>query len=194
MAGGNPSEGREDKEFYATPPAATRALLSVLDLPQGATVHEPCCGDGAIASVFEEAGHPVIATDLYDHGWGETGVDVLSMRSLRSEYIVTNPPFNVAAEIIDTVLDLRPAVFALLLKSTFFQADVRRRLYDRHTPAEARALTWRLDFKAKGSPAMECTWFIWRRGHTGDCAYRLLPRGGAAPRTPDFVFDPGGAA
>lgn len=179
MAGGNRSGPPPRRQFYRTPRDATRALLGVLDLPAGTPVAEPCCGDGAIASVLEGAGHPVAASDLDDRGWGTPGVDVLGMRSLPADVVVTNPPFSLAAEIVDTVLDLRPSVLALLLKATFFHADVRRALFDRHTPAEIHALTWRLDFEGRGAPAMECAWFVWRRDHVGDCAYRLLPRPGA---------------
>jgi hypothetical protein len=40
-------------------------------LPKG--IWEPCCGDGAMARVLEAHGHHVVATDLVDRGYGETG-------------------------------------------------------------------------------------------------------------------------
>jgi hypothetical protein len=41
-------------------------------------IWEPACGDGTMARVLERTGCPVIATDLYDRGYGKAGYDFLS--------------------------------------------------------------------------------------------------------------------
>ena len=63
------AEHRDD--FYATPPEAVRALLSVENF--SGTLWEPACGDGAIVNVLREAGHTVYATDLVDRGCPDSG-------------------------------------------------------------------------------------------------------------------------
>ena len=55
-------------DFYATPPEATRALLSVEDFD--GLVWEPACGHGAISRVLVNAGYSVVSTDLIDRGYG----------------------------------------------------------------------------------------------------------------------------
>src|SRR5690349_21675354 len=62
-------------DFYATPPEATRALLTVegFDAP----IWEPACGDGAISRPLIEAGHDVVSTDLIDRGYGTAGIDFI---------------------------------------------------------------------------------------------------------------------
>jgi len=60
-----PLVNRKD-DLYETPECATRALLTVDELPTGA-VWEPACGPGATARVLRAAGHEVWATDLVDY-------------------------------------------------------------------------------------------------------------------------------
>jgi hypothetical protein len=84
---------RIPNEFYPTPPEATRALMSV-ETFDGA-IWEPACGDGGIARVLaEEFGHPVVATDLVDYGYGTPNVDFLRQRFALAPNIVTNPPYG----------------------------------------------------------------------------------------------------
>ena len=59
----------------------------------GPFVHEPACGDGAMAKVIEMYGRIVLATDLVDRGYGVGGVDYLSHPPLAGS-VITNPPFS----------------------------------------------------------------------------------------------------
>jgi hypothetical protein len=79
-------------DFYATPPEATRALLSVEHFD--GSVWEPACGDGRISRVLLETGHQVVSTDLIDRGFGASGIDFLKERTSRAKHIVTNPPYG----------------------------------------------------------------------------------------------------
>jgi hypothetical protein len=86
---------RQPQNFYRTPPGVTKALLRNVRLPEG-KIWEPCCGDGAMAQVLEAHGHPVVATDLKDRGYGEGGRDFLAEPRLPDGVtaIVTNPPYG----------------------------------------------------------------------------------------------------
>lgn len=81
-------------EFYPTPPAAVRALLSVERFDGG--IWEPACGDGAIAEELLQHGYTVFATDKYDHGYGLPNRDFLKNAEppTGSVNIVTNPPYG----------------------------------------------------------------------------------------------------
>ena len=74
-------------DFYPTPDWATHALIDN-ERFEG-RIWEPACGDGTMVRVLRDSGRPVDASDLFDRGYGEVGVDFL--KSARSvENIVTN--------------------------------------------------------------------------------------------------------
>ena len=85
---------REGKDFYATPPWVTEALLQHVRFR--APIWEPCCGDGAMSSVLADHGYDVVSTDLVDRGFGTPGVDFLLSREVPGgcRSIVTNPPYG----------------------------------------------------------------------------------------------------
>jgi hypothetical protein len=172
MAGGNPREGRQPRDFYGTPAEVTKALL-VSEWIQG-PVLEPACGDGAMAKVFEEAGHTVTASDIEPLGYGVKR-DFFSISQIDPEtIIVTNPPFNLAEKFIEHGLSLKPKKLALVLKASYWHAKSRLELFERTRPAVIYPLTWRPDFLDKGRPTMEVCWTVWRRGHVGPTLYAPL--------------------
>lgn len=160
LAGGNGRRRADD--FYPTPPEATVALINATGQYIEYTVHEPACGDGAMAKVLEWYGFGVIATDLVYRGYGIGGIDFLETGPA-SAFIITNPPFKLAAAFIETAMtrDPQPAYLALLLKSQFANADSRVSLFERYPPKQVLPLAWRLDFTGGGAPTMDCTWFVW---------------------------------
>ncbi len=85
---------REHRDFYATPAWVTEALLRQVRLR--GPVWEPCCGDGAMASVLEAGGHAVVSSDIADRGYGTAGVDFYGCAALPAgcRAIVTNPPYG----------------------------------------------------------------------------------------------------
>ena len=181
MAGGRrgsgPERARQHGDWYPTPDEVTEVLMPHLDIT--GDVLEPCCGDGALAKVIERHGHRVIATDLHYRGYGDAhgeAFDVLNLTELPAPNVVTNPPFNIAGDIIRHLLGLRPEVMALLLKASFWHAKSRSRLFEENPPAKIVALTWRPDFLHLKRPTMEVMWCIWKRGHNGPTEYVLAHR------------------
>jgi hypothetical protein len=83
---------RAPREYYPTPPEATRAFLAAehFDGP----IWEPACGQGAIAIECETAGYDVVSTDLADYGYGEAGRDFLKTEKPLAKHIITNPPYG----------------------------------------------------------------------------------------------------
>jgi hypothetical protein len=65
----------EGPDFFPTPEWATHALIDNEEFE--GTIWEPACGDGTMAEVLKQTGCPVEASDLYDRGYGESGIDFL---------------------------------------------------------------------------------------------------------------------
>ena len=174
MAGGNPTTGRQENDFYPTPSDVTKALLYEYDF--GPKVHECACGDGQMARDLEECGYEVIATDLVDRGYGSQQ-DFLKLTEPLAPVVITNPPFSLAVDFIVHALDvLKVDTLALLLKSTFWYTKSRFSLFQRHPPVLVAPLLWRPDFMGLGRPTMECTWIIWENGYDGETLYKPLIR------------------
>lgn len=190
MAGGRSSASktvRQGNDYYPTPADVTRALLAreVHSLRAGAAggpVWEPCGRGGAIVRELMAAGHEVVATDIVpDPEWGVTAQDLMTVKRRKARAAVTNPPFALAAPMIEHLLGALDVRWCgLLLKSTFFHAAERLPLFRRHPPHRIHALSWRPDFLGRGAPTMECCWFVWDRGCAGlGTRYDVLPRPGA---------------
>jgi hypothetical protein len=144
----DPAE-RDPEDFYPTPEVATRALIRVERFPR--TVWEPACGDGAISRVLEAAGHAVLSTDLYDRGYGTTGVDFLAVRD-RCENVITNPPFRHAEEFAAHARRLARRKVAMLLRLAWPEGVGRyERIYSKDPPTRVFVFSQRIHFTRGGS-------------------------------------------
>lgn len=85
---------RRSADFYATPAWVTEALLAHIRFRN--PIWEPCCGAGAISEVLAAHGYRVVSTDLMDHGYGTSGIDIFSCRTMPGDCcaLVTNPPYG----------------------------------------------------------------------------------------------------
>ena len=84
---------RQNEDYYATDPKAAVLLLELETFSPN--IWECACGEGHLSKVFENDGHTVKSTDLMDRGFGETGIDFLSIDNLEwNGDIITNPPYK----------------------------------------------------------------------------------------------------
>src|SRR4051794_7299088 len=63
-------------DFFPTPAWATHALLESEHFEQ--EIWECACGNGAMFRVLLSTGLPVLSSDLYERGYGESGHDFLT--------------------------------------------------------------------------------------------------------------------
>lgn len=162
IACGNTAYKRNASDFYPTPPEATQALLNFLRIPEGTTVWEPACGEGHMVEVLEKNNLNVIGTDI------QTGTDFLQADCPEDvQWIITNPPFSLAEDFIKKAAKCR-VPFAMLLKSQYWHAAKRVRLFFTITPSYVLPLTWRPDFlfkqRGSGAPLMDVIWCVWIPG------------------------------
>ncbi|MNW53186.1 hypothetical protein D3C74_307380 [compost metagenome] len=130
-----------------------------------------------MSRVLEAAGYHVASSDVSHTGYGNGGIDYLTVEGTGCDAIITNPPFSLSAQFIRKAVG-EADIVAMLLKSQFWHASKRTELFQQRPPAYVLALNWRPDFmegERGGSPTMECLWTIWIDGQT-DTRYRILSK------------------
>ena len=144
-------------EFFATPKSITRALLTRETFP-GLT-WEPACGHGSIAEMIPGE---VMASDLADFGYGESGVDFLkTWREV--DNVVTNPPFPKKVEWKRHALECARRKVAMLLPLRSLGHEIESGSALKSVYVFLR----RIDFvNAKVNWRM--AWYVWEKGYDGD--------------------------
>lgn len=138
-------EAPDSLDYFPTPPWATRALVEHLntwgDVSRD-SVWEPACGEGHMARPLAESFAQVVASDIHDYGHGAV-YDFLGAGSLLEEappisdpdWIITNPPFNRAAEFALRAAEVAREGFALLVRTSFLEGGTRyEELFSQHPP------------------------------------------------------------
>lgn len=191
LAGGNPTRGRVDNDYYATPPIATNMLLDNFDVRlTGNNFLEPCCGGGHIANAIKEyyCDVSIDCMDLVDRGYKNTKIqDFLEYKPDKEwDAIVTNPPYSLASEFIMKSMECLKCggVLAMFLKVQFLEGQGRKVLFDKYPPKyvyvfRKRIGPWRNgeEFDENGKPwasTMCFAWFVWVKGSTSEPIIRWL--------------------
>lgn len=169
IVGANPKNGRKENDFYPTPPEATEALLRFLDLSKGKTIWEPACGSGSMINVMAKHEYNVVGTDIL------SGVDFLTCDPVECDFIITNPPFSLSEQFIRRAKEIG-VPFAFLLKSQYWHAARRFKLFKEIPPEYVLPLTWRPDFTGQGSSLMDVCWCVWTKYGGRPCTYLPLER------------------
>jgi hypothetical protein len=177
-------------DFFPTPPWATRTLCEhVLHGPLAAlSVWEPAAGEGHMAEVLREYFGQVRASDVHDYGRGYEvgsfigiGPDVAA--SSPADWIVTNPPFNLACEFALRALSVARVGVALLVRSVWSEGIERwDRLFSPYPPALIAQFAERVPMvkgrhDPKASSATAYAWFVWDVAMAGDTRFVWIPPG-----------------
>ncbi|EJN08386.1 hypothetical protein PMI42_07261 [Bradyrhizobium sp. YR681] len=167
-------------DFFPTPAWATHALID--NEKFDSDIWECACGDGAMSRVLEQTGLPVFSSDLYDRGFGKTGVDFLGSKR-RASNIVTNPPYNSAEAFVRAGVERADKKFALLLRLAFLEGANRANTIFKVTPpARVHVFSERITFymkdaTAKGSGTTAYAWFVWDKQASNKTELRWLSPG-----------------
>lgn len=176
LANGGDQTKRKFSDFYPTPPEATIALLDFLKLPRETIVWEPACGEGHMVNVLKTRFDRVTGSDITD----SLQTDFLDTDFNLCDWIITNPPFSLAEQFIRHARKLNPSGgFAFLLKSQYWHAMSRLKLFRETQPSHVLPLTWRPDFHfgaAGGAPTMEVLWTVWQPPYDRECLYIPLEK------------------
>ncbi len=173
------SEDRESKDYYATDPIATMALIKEEKFFD--TILEPCCGEGFISKELESKGYNVISTDLYDYGYGKSGIDFLDeknkyMKKLRGEVdIVTNPPYSLTIPFVVRALEVCRNKVAMLFPLSYLPRFYFCRPAKLYVFARRITMAKGGDFdKYKKQNMIEYGWYVWYKGYDGNTTIKYI--------------------
>lgn len=155
-------------DFYPTPIWGTKALLKYETF--SGNILEPCCGEGDMAEVLKETGCQIHAYDLHDRGYGiqKDFFDIFD----QYENVITNPPYNIAPEILEHALKISTSKVCLLVRTAFLESRSRyMRFYRDNPPARVLIFSERLSMYPKGYDAKSggttsYSWLIWDKQDT----------------------------
>lgn len=182
---------RDSLDFFPTPPWATRALLDCVIRDACGIAWEPAAGAGHMAEVLRERFEVVHASDVFDYGRGYAvgsfvgaGPDRAAPPQ-RADWIVTNPPFNLALEFAERAIEDARRGVALLVRSTWAEGGARyARLFRDRPPAIVAQFAERVPmvkgrWDPKASTATGYAWFVWDRAASlaGPTAFFWIPPG-----------------
>ena len=157
-------------DFFPTPAWATYALIDNEGFR--GNIWESACGNGAMSEVLNKTGQEIVSTDLYDRGFGESGVDFLRTKRT-AKNIVTNPPYNAAEGFVRSGLQMAEQKFALLLRLAFLEGAGRQRtIFTDAPPSRVWVFSERITFYPdgavqKGSGTTAYAWFVWDKNSSG---------------------------
>lgn len=187
-------EAASSLDYFPTPPWATRAFMrEVLHahlLPLTfENIWEPACGEGHMAYVLQEFSPSVLASDVHDYGRGHAvgsftgyGLDVMPQWP-ECQWVITNPPFNLAIEFAERALDEAKVGVALLLRSAWSEGRERyERLFGKRPPALIAQYCERVPMVAgrydpAAASATAYSWFVWDKREHGATEFHWVKPG-----------------
>ena len=169
---------RRQNDFYPTPEWATQSLMRHVGVR--GTVLEPCAGDGAIARVVDgvlEANHnggfvytSDIAPQMNCSFCGDaTRRDFWEQASEMCDgidWVVTNPPFSVAPQIVPLAYEHAAKGIAMLLRLSYLEPVENRGTWLNEHPPTILIVLPRISFTNDGkTDNVTCAWMVWWKGH-----------------------------
>ena len=120
--------GKDDPDYFPTPKWCVHALMQ-LETFVG-QIWEPACGDGKMTEVLRKYTNvPIVASDLYDRGYGAEHNFLHTANDYHVDNIITNPPFAIAEQFTRQALHTAQHKVALLLRLAFLESITRYNLF-----------------------------------------------------------------
>ena len=185
-------------DFYPTPKWATRALLEKYKYEiKGKNCLEPACGNGAMVDVLREYFNSVDCYDLHDPAnKGFIKKDFLAAGWLEPEnkqydWIITNPPFQLAEEFILKMYRECLIGCASFGRISFLEGRKRyKNLFNVIPPSKVFVFSERVNMMhgrldKEASSAVCYAWYVWEKLETtgetklfwfGDGTHKALER------------------
>ena len=127
----------------------------------------------------------VRSSDIQDYGCGYQTIDFLGDAALqykfKTDWIITNPPFNRAEEFFYRARELEPHGIAFLTRTAFLEGKRRHeKLFSQFPPFKImqfveRVPIYRGRLAPEGSTAASYCWIIWLKDHHGNTRFDWIP-------------------
>lgn len=171
-------EAHDSLDDFPTPPWATRAFCEHVladEIQPHHSVWEPACNRGYMAKPLKEYFGRVLASDvhLYD-GMKQSQIFDFLMpgEPLFSDvdWIITNPPFRLAAQFIQRGLEIATVGVAVIVRTAFIESVGRYNdIYRDNPPTIIAFSSERIPmvkgrYDPKASTATSYSWLIWIKG------------------------------
>lgn len=174
MSSQNRGTERQPLDHYDTPTYTTRSLLGVHEIQY--PVLEPCAGNLAIANMLQEG--MVTTNDINPDSPSKFNYDYLnySFEGQHINTVITNPPFNIAQQIIERSLDdvVDGGEVIVLLRLNFLGAQKRKSFWDTSPLKHIYVLSKRPCFINGKSDSIEYAWFVFERGYEGKATIEVI--------------------
>ena len=164
---------REENDFYPTHPKLTELLCDKEKFD--GTIWEPACGEGHMSKVLQDKGYDVISTDLYDRGFGESGIDFLNDKHCKKigkvDNIITNPPFKFSQEFIEQSKKYARKKICIIGKTSLLEGVKRYEMWkDTEFPLKTLyQFTSRVSFQknkiSEMSGMISFSWYVFEKGY-----------------------------
>lgn len=178
-------EPRDSLDDFPTPPWATRALCEWLQAngwPLADLVcREPAANRGHMVKPLREFFGHVEASDVHDYGAGFPVADYLfGLPPAPVDFTITNPPFRLAEQFIERMLETSRIGCAVIVRSAFLESVGRfERLFSKNPPSHVLQFTERVvmhkgRLAPEGSTATAYCWLLWLECRGADTGRTLL--------------------
>lgn len=151
---------RRKNDYYPTPEGAARVLRTRMGWNDNLRYAEPCVGDGALVRGLGVK--PQWSNDI-DPAWQATyHFDAADSPLPAAGWIITNPPFSRAYEILTNSWSRADAGVAFLLRLSFLEPTNKRQEFLCIHPPDKLLVLPRLSFTGDGkTDSVTCAWVIW---------------------------------
>ena len=191
-------EPHDSLEDFPTSPWATRALIEYVihDMWRNSVACDPACNRGYMVHALKEYFLHVLASDIFDYGYGFEVCDYLfGDQRIPADWIITNPPFRLAEQFIEQAMAKVKVGFAMFVRTSFLESVGRyQSLFSKNPPAIVAQFSERvvlhkgicrdpnikyLDKQTgkmkKPTTATSYCWMVWIKGHTGPTELVWIP-------------------
>jgi hypothetical protein len=152
-------------DAYFTPTSAVHALMERIDL-RDRSVLEPCAGDGAVVRPISEVCGLVRTNDLNPSMKADTCADATDPAWWRNQppvdWVISNPPFSVAADIVPLAHQKAVCGVAMLLRLSYLEPCENRAAWLAKHPPTGLIVLPRISFTGDGkTDNVTCAWMVW---------------------------------
>ena len=167
--GHSSEKNRNKNDYYPTPYSMTKQLLQNYPLDTHWNYYDPATGEAeAIEKVFKENGLKIAGNDIIN------GANLLQDKR-EYDFIVTNPPYNLADEFVEKARENSKHGFAMLLRTNFLSGQKRFEAGRFENLKRVMIFTRMPDLNSElredgkyRTAMIVYAWFVWEHSYSGN--------------------------